>query len=106
MLAELRADHPKIAPPTVYRALSALVANGRVHRLESLNAYIACRCEGHNHAAIISICDDCGGVEESIAPAVLDELSNIAQQSGFRSTRHVVELHGVCASCVDAAASS
>ena len=31
------------APTTVYRALSRLIADGAVHRLESLNAYVACR---------------------------------------------------------------
>ena len=29
------------APTTVYRALSRLIADGAVHRLESLNAYVA-----------------------------------------------------------------
>jgi Fur family zinc uptake transcriptional regulator len=30
------------SPPTVYRALKRLISDGKVHRIESLNAFIAC----------------------------------------------------------------
>ncbi len=99
VLGELRQISPKIAPPTVYRALAALTLHGRVHRLESLNAFIACQCDQHQNASILSICDDCGTVEESVAPDILKELSSIAAQSGFAPSRHVIEVHGLCASC-------
>ena len=99
VLGELREANPKIAPPTIYRALAALTERGRVHRLESLNAYIACKCDRHQHASILSICDDCGTVEESVAPDLLKQLSSIIGKSGFAPMRHVIEVHGVCASC-------
>lgn len=95
----LQQEHPKIAPPTIYRALAALLADGKVHRLESLNAYVACKCDRHAQASILSICDDCGTVEESVAPDLLDELSSVAGKSGFVPARHVIEIHGLCASC-------
>ena len=99
VLEALRPIRPKIAPPTVYRALAALTGRGLVHRLESLNAFIACRCDHHQHASFFSICDDCGTVEERVAPTLLKELSSIAKQSGFAPKRHVIEVHGRCASC-------
>jgi Fur family zinc uptake transcriptional regulator len=99
LLGELRESYPKIAPPTIYRALGALTERGRVHRLESLNAFIACQCDRHMKASILSICDDCGTVEESVAPDLLEELSSVAGKSGFQPSRHVIEIHGVCASC-------
>ena len=99
VLRELRATNPRIAPPTIYRALAALRESGRVHRLESLNAFIACRCDRHTQASILSICDDCGTVEESVAPELLEDLSSVAGRSGFRPSRHVIEIHGICASC-------
>ena len=99
VLGELRQSNPKIAPPTIYRARAALTERGQVHRLESLSAFIACRRERHHHASVMSICDDCGVVEESAAPDLLKELSSIAGKSGFAPTRHVIEIHGVCASC-------
>jgi Fur family transcriptional regulator, zinc uptake regulator len=99
VLGEMRESNPRIAPPTIYRALAALKARGRVHRLESMNAFVACQCDRHPGASILSICDDCGVVEESIAPDMLDALSRIAGRSGFKAARHVIELHGICASC-------
>jgi len=99
ILGTFREATPKIAPPTIYRALAALTERGRVHRLESLNAYIACQCKGHRHASVLSICDGCGAVEESVAPDVLKELSRVAGKSGFAPKRHVIEVHGVCGTC-------
>lgn len=99
VLGRLRRTNAKLTPPTIYRALDALIRRGRVNRIESLNAFFACR-SGHDHAAsIMSICDDCGVVEESAAPDVLAALSGVAGRSGFVPSRHVVEIHGICASC-------
>lgn len=99
VLGKLRAQNPKIAPTTVYRALNALNEKGLVHRLESLNAYMACRCEDHRHEAVLAICDDCGTVEENAAPELLESLTNLTGRSGFAPSRHVVEIHGICADC-------
>jgi len=99
VLGELRESHPKVAPPTIYRTLAALTDRGRVHRIESMSAYIACQCDRHMQASILSICGDCGTVEESVAPDLLEELSSVAGKSGFQPSRHVIEIHGLCASC-------
>lgn len=99
LLGQMRANNPRLAPPTIYRALAALTEHREVHRLESLNAFVACRCSAHRHASILSICDDCGVVKETVAPGVLAELSSIADKSGFAPTRHVIEVHGKCADC-------
>jgi len=99
VLGELRSLHPKIAPTTVYRALSALTEKGRVHRLESLNAYMPCQCEEHAQEAVLAICDDCGSVEESVSPDVLEGIAHLTRKSGFSASRHVVEIHGTCADC-------
>ncbi len=98
----LRRETPKLAPTTIYRALAALVERGRVHRLESLNAYTVCQGEAHRDAPVLAICDDCGSVAEAVSRDVLGALSGIARQSGFSPTRHVIELHGTCATCEDA----
>ena len=99
LLGELRGGNAKAAPTTVYRALSALTERGCVHRLESLNAYIACQCDDHSHASILSICDDCGSVDERVAPDLLSKVSALLAKTGFEAKRHVIEVHGVCASC-------
>lgn len=99
LLAALKASHPKIAPPTVYRALSALEQRGQVHRLESLSAYIACQHEEHDHDSILSICDDCGSVEENIGFDVLSKLTSALKATGFTAQRHIIEVHGLCSNC-------
>ncbi|MEM9302954.1 MAG: Fur family transcriptional regulator [Pseudomonadota bacterium] len=86
------------APPTVYRALSRLVAKGEVHRIESLNAYTACR---HNHAGnpVIAVCEHCHRVFELNPPEPLDDADFGAAAAGFEVRQTVVELHGWCGTC-------
>ncbi|MEM9969611.1 MAG: Fur family transcriptional regulator [Pseudomonadota bacterium] len=99
ILAELKTEYPKIAPTTIYRTLNALTSQGQVHRLESLNAYMACQHDTHDHESVLSICDDCGSVEENVAPEVMENLSAVIGKTGFAPTRSVVEVHGTCADC-------
>ena len=54
------------APLQVYRALESLMAFGSVHRLESLNAFVACshpKCSTHSNVAF-TICEKCNNVLE------------------------------------------
>jgi Fur family zinc uptake transcriptional regulator len=85
-------------PPTVYRALDFLERQGLVHRIESLNAFVACR-EGDNpHAAAFLICDCCGRSEE-VAPTGEAVLSQAAARSGYTLSSITIEGHGLCATC-------
>ena len=87
------------APPSIYRALNQLVAAGRVHRLETLNAYIAC---GHAHGAggpAFAICERCRRVMEIEDEALLAALGGWAGRSGFRVGRVAIEMVGRCADC-------
>lgn len=104
ILAALSDAYTKLAPTTVYRALKALLEQGRIHRLESLNAYMICQnADGHNasrpHQTILAICDDCGSVEENEASDLLLSLGEVIGKSGFEAQRHVIEVHGLCADC-------
>jgi Fur family zinc uptake transcriptional regulator len=99
LLDRLQETYPKIAPPTVYRALAALVERGQIHRLESLNAYVACQSEAHHQASVLSICEDCGVVAENFEPDIFSRLSAALRKSGFSAQRHIIEVNGICASC-------
>ncbi|MEO1103100.1 MAG: Fur family transcriptional regulator [Pseudomonadota bacterium] len=99
VLDGMRISRPKAAPPTAYRALDKLIALGLAHRVESMNAYVAC-CVDHDGAApMFAICDDCGGVDELADPAALRALTAQAEAGGFVPHKPVVELHGQCAAC-------
>ena len=99
LLESLKDIYPKIAPPTVYRALATLGERGQIHRLESLNAYVACQSEAHHQASVLSICEDCGAVAENFEPDIFSLLSAALRQSGFSAQRHIIEVNGICASC-------
>ena len=87
-------------PPTVYRALARLMADGRVHRVESLNAYVACAKPGHTDTALLTICDGCGGVEEIEAAHLVGLLTRRAATRGFKTRHSIIELHGQCGGCL------
>jgi Fur family transcriptional regulator, zinc uptake regulator len=88
------------APMTVYRALSRLIADGAVHRLESLNAYVACSDQLHPHGStVFAICRDCGHVDELAEADVVQRLQSDATRLGFQIEATTIELTGRCASC-------
>ena len=108
LIARLSQQRGKVAPTTVYRALSALIEEGRAHRVESKNAYMACQCDAHDKAelkdAVFSICGDCGTVEEHLDAELLGNLAALTARSGFSASRHVIEVHGRCADCAGGSA--
>ncbi len=89
------------APLQVYRALDKLVEFGLVHRLESLNAFVACRhpgCEGHETTAFM-ICERCGVVSELTDGALAMRLKHLAVEAGFGLKKSTIELRGICRGC-------
>ncbi|MDQ0466278.1 Fur family zinc uptake transcriptional regulator [Caulobacter ginsengisoli] len=98
LIAAFGADGAPAKPPTVYRALDFLSKQGFAHRIESLNAYVACRREADGHAAAFLICDCCGATRE-IEPAGLGEIQSIAGEAGYALSGVTVEAHGLCGDC-------
>jgi Fur family zinc uptake transcriptional regulator len=89
------------APLQVYRALEKLVALGKVHKLESLNAFVACshpHCGAHSVSAF-GICDQCETVFEIADDGLNASLQELAKAHSFVSKRAVIELRGLCAAC-------
>ncbi len=99
ILERLQLREPDIAPPTVYRTLSALTDQGRAHRLESIKAFVPCGCGHVESVPGLAICQDCGSVEEHDGSALLPTLTALTDQNTFRADRHIVEIHGQCSAC-------
>ncbi|MDN3520866.1 transcriptional repressor [Halomonas ramblicola] len=99
LLDRLAAEHAAARPPTIYRALEFLIEQGLVHRIESLNAYVACPCPEHAHGFQLLICRLCGRVEELHLDDVDAQLAGRARDLGFRVERQTIELLGRCESC-------
>jgi len=99
ILEQLQTSEPDIAPPTVYRTLSALSDQGRAHRLESMKAFVPCRCDHAESVPVLAICNECGSVDEHDGSALMPELAVIAETNAFRADRHIVEIRGQCEAC-------
>ena len=100
LLDQLR-EHGFRAPLQVYRALDTLVKSGFVHRLESLNAFVAC-AEPHDHShsmTAFAICDKCGQVTEFSDELVGERLDQWVGSTGFVAKKAVIEFRGTCGKC-------
>ena len=99
ILDQMKREEPDLAAPTVYRALAALTDQGRVHKLASLKAFVACRCEHDASVPVLAICESCGAVEEHDGTKLLSQLSALPARTAFKPERYTVEMHGLCNDC-------
>ncbi len=96
LLEDLKKEKGNAAPPTVYRALDFLLEQGLVHKLESLNAFIACNRPATPHVTRFLLCRDCG-IAEEIYEDLLDEaLKHAAGRVGFEIQEGTIEVVGRC----------
>jgi len=92
------------APPTVYRALDFLLANGFIHKLESINAFVACHHpDSAQHSVPFLICDRCHSATELEDASIVATLDAAARGLGFAPQAQTLEVHGLCAKCARAA---
>ena len=99
LLEAMQDKGTRVMPPTVYRALNFLQGKGLVHRIESLNAFIACTQHEHEHEGQFLICSDCGKTEELADESVSEMLREKASAHGFTLTQQTIELKGLCKDC-------
>lgn len=91
------------APLQVYRALEKLLELGLVHRLESINAFVACshpqdNCGSHGTVAF-AICNGCGQVIEFHDHALDHRLADWAKGQHFKAEKTTIEIRGLCQAC-------
>ena len=89
------------APLQVYRALDKLVEIGKIHKIESRNAFVACNnssCQV-SKATAFSICESCEKVTEINNSKLSKYLSNFEDNSGMRYSKYNLEFFGLCKKC-------
>ena len=89
------------APPQVYRALDRLIKLGKIHKIESKNAFVACRnsnCE-ISKATAFSICESCEMVDEISDVKLSKYLSSFSDKKGTKYKRFNLEFFGLCKKC-------
>ena len=90
------------APLQVYRALDKLVEIGKIHKVESRNAFIACKsssCE-ISQATAFSICNKCENVSEINNPKLSKYLTNFVDGTGMQYSKYNLEFFGLCKKCI------
>lgn len=99
LLDEIRAIHPNATPPTVYRALDFLLEEGLVHRVDTLNTFIACGdADGAPHNLLV-VCTGCGAVAEIHDDVVRKRLADRIDKAGFKLAGGEMEVKAVCKDC-------
>jgi len=89
------------APLQVYRALDKLVEIGKIHKIESRNAFVACKnssCQV-SKATAFSICENCEKVTEINNSKLSKYLTNFEDNSGMRYSKYNLEFFGLCKKC-------
>ena len=89
------------APLQVYRALEKLIEIGKIHKIESKNAFIACKnsdCE-ISKATAFSICESCEMVDEISDTKLSKYLSGFNHKKGMKFKRFNLEFFGICKKC-------
>ena len=89
------------APPQVYRALDKLIEMGKIHKIESKNAFVACQNSSCNvsKATAFSICESCEEVTEISNSKISKYLSNFAEKAGMKYKKYNLEFFGLCKKC-------
>ena len=82
------------APLQVYRALDKLVELGKIHKIESRNAFIACQnssCQ-ISKATAFSICESCENVSEISNSKLSKYLSNFVDETGMKFSLSLIHI--------------
>lgn len=101
ILQTMQRSEPNTKPPTVYRALEFLQAQGLVHRIESSNAFTRCESPLAHTPCQFLVCTGCGRVEELHSVELTDLLTARAREQDFLPHQHTIEVRGLCRNCRD-----
>jgi|SRR5665213_2115362 len=101
LLEDLKKTHANATPPTIYRALEFLINEGLAHRVDSLNAYIACGDPISGTHNLIAICPNCHVVAEINDIRIAHTLVNCLRKIKFEPTGSALEIQALCELCRD-----
>lgn len=104
ILDRLATKGTRLAPISIYRAIDALMEAGVIHRLESKNAFFACRRPEHGfekgRRPLILACEKCGSVAEVDSGEIFETIGRMAEAAKFKPRVKFVEVSGLCPRCV------
>jgi Fur family ferric uptake transcriptional regulator len=89
--------------PTIYRNLQRFEEQGWVEAIvgpDQVMRYVRCHSVKHHHHVQ---CEECGCMVEVEGCGLKKALEALETRSGFRITRHQLQLFGLCPSCQEEA---
>ena len=95
-------EHGVKAPLQVYRALDKLVELGKVHKIESKNAFVACinsNCSVNSNTGF-TICQQCDEVSEIHDNKIFKNLEDLAVEESSKLNRYNLEMYITCKKCL------
>ena len=98
VLEALSEEGHSSSPPIAYRVLGFLIEHGFVHKIQSLNAFIACSHPNYSHSPAFVICRKCERVAEIDKKKSGVNFQNPSIEN-FIVEKTTVEMTGVCTTC-------
>lgn len=93
----------RVVANSIYRILDCLTKWKLVHRLASINKYVACTgslCSVGSYFSVFIICKECQKTHESPASNMLvNELNRSVEKTDFGGVFSQIELKGLCEDC-------
>ena len=86
-------------PPTIYRAIEFWQSHNFIHRIESLNAYAACKADHFHEGSQFMICNVCGKVIESHICELPSLIKKKLEKKTFTPLKWNLEVNGICNQC-------
>ncbi|MDR1086242.1 MAG: transcriptional repressor [Deltaproteobacteria bacterium] len=103
LLEKLRDRSQRLTPSTVYRILDYLENHGLIHRVDALNAYLACTGQPHSHHPLIVVCSGCQKTREINDQDLYQSIFRKLEALGLTLTSGSIEIKGVCDRCAQEA---
>lgn len=95
-LSEMMREEGDIVPLSqIYRTLRQLVDSDAVRKINLSSGYVIKTDTG----SLDLCCSHCGRLTTIPAGETLDALQDLAATSGFKASRYVVEVCGICRDC-------
>jgi len=94
-------DNDEDGVPDEPNVLDKLVEIGKIHKIESRNAFIACQnssCQV-SKATAFSICEICEKVTEISSASLSKYLTNFKDKDGMKYSKYNLEFFGLCKKC-------
>ncbi len=99
VLKALSTKEQKVNPPSVYRAIDFWVAHGFVHKIESVNSFVACREVCRHQNLFFFVCQKCQQAVEVSLGSLSSLLLLEVEKKGMSITKSTTELYGCCSGC-------